>query len=57
MVRMKKGIIWRMQEGNQRDYGKPMMVSPQIRIWAEDRHPELNKSQLNAVDEIFLTRE
>ena len=54
---MKKGIIWRMQEGNQRDYGKPMMVSPQIRIWAEDRHPELNKSQLNAVDEIFLTRE
>lgn len=57
MVRMEKGIIWRMQEGNQRDYSKPMLVSPQIRIWTEDRHPELNKSQLNAVDEIFLARE
>jgi conjugative relaxase-like TrwC/TraI family protein len=57
MVRMEKGIIARMQEGNHRDYGNPMMVSPQIRIWTEDRHPELNKSQINAVDEIFLTRE
>jgi conjugative relaxase-like TrwC/TraI family protein len=57
MVRMEKGIIARMQEGNHRDYGNPMMVSPQIRIWTEDRHPELNKSQLNAVDEIFLARE
>jgi conjugative relaxase-like TrwC/TraI family protein len=57
MVRMEKGIIARMQEGNHRDYRNPMMVSPQIRIWTEDRHPELNKSQLKAVDEIFLSRE
>ena len=57
MVRMEKGIIARMQEGNHRDYSNPMMVSPQIRIWTEDRHPELNKSQLKAVDEIFLSRE
>jgi hypothetical protein len=57
MVRMENGITARMREGNHRDYGKPMMVSPQIRIWTEDRHPELNKSQLNAVDEIFLMRE
>jgi conjugative relaxase-like TrwC/TraI family protein len=57
MVRMEKGIIARMQEGNHRDYNNPMMVSPQIRIWTEDRHPELNKSQFKAVDEIFLSRE
>ena len=35
----------------------PMLVSPQLRIWTEDRHPELNRSQRQAVDEIFLSRE
>ncbi|WP_420238255.1 MobF family relaxase [Telmatobacter bradus] len=54
MVRMEKAIIAGMQQGNHGDF---MLVSPQVRIWTEDRHPELNVSQLRAVDEIFLARE
>jgi len=57
MVRMEREIVGRMQEGNRRDYGDPMLVSPQVRIGTEDRHPELNASQRLAVDEIFLSRE
>jgi conjugative relaxase-like TrwC/TraI family protein len=57
MVRMEREIIGRMQEGNRRDYSDPMLVSPQVRIATEDRHPELNASQRQAVDEIFLSRE
>jgi conjugative relaxase-like TrwC/TraI family protein len=57
MVRMELEIIGRMQEGNRRDYSDPMLVSPQVRIATEDRHPELNPSQRQAVDEIFLSRE
>ena len=34
-----------------------MLVPPQVRISTEDRHPELNTSQCQAVDEIFLSRE
>src|SRR5260370_19415361 len=34
-----------------------MLVSPPVRIATEDRHPELNASQRDAVDEIFLSRE
>src|SRR6266849_5489485 len=57
MVRMEREIIGRMQEGNRRDYSDPMLVSPQVRIATEDSHPELNASQRQAVDEIFLSRE
>jgi len=57
MVRMEREIIGRMQEGNRRDYSDPMLVSPNVRIATEDRHPELNASQRQAVDEIFLSRE
>jgi conjugative relaxase-like TrwC/TraI family protein len=57
MVRMEREIVGRMQEGNRRDYNDPMLVSPQLRIATEDRHPELNTSQRQAVDEIFLSRE
>ncbi len=57
MVRMEREIVGRMQEGNRRDYGDPMLVSPQVRIAMEDHHPELNASQRQAVDEIFLSRE
>jgi conjugative relaxase-like TrwC/TraI family protein len=57
MVRMEREIVGRMEEGNRRDYGDPMLVSPQVRIATEDRHPELNPSQRQAVDEIFLSRE
>jgi conjugative relaxase-like TrwC/TraI family protein len=57
MVGMEREIIDRMLEGNQRYYSDPMLVSPQVRIATEDRHPELNPSQLQAVDEILLSRE
>ena len=57
MAEMEREIVGRMQEGNQRYYTDPMLVSPQIRIATEDRHPELNPSQLQAVDEILLSRE
>jgi len=57
MVRMEREIVDRMQQGNRRHYSDPMLVSPQVRIATEDRHPELNASQRQAVDEIFLSRE
>src|SRR5580658_6284343 len=57
MVHMEREIIGRMQEGNRRDYSDPLLVSPQVRIAMEDRHSELNASQRQAVDEIFLSRE
>lgn len=57
MARMEHEIVHRMLEGNKRDYSDPMLVSPPVRIATEDRHPELNPSQLQAVDEILLSRE
>ena len=57
MMRMEREIVGHMQRGNQWSYSDPMLVSPQLRIWTEDRHPELNRSQRKAVDEIFISRE
>jgi conjugative relaxase-like TrwC/TraI family protein len=57
MVGMEREIISRMQAGNRRDFGDPMLVSPQVRIATEHRHSELNASQRQAVDDIFLSRE
>ncbi len=57
MAGIEREIVDRMLEGNRRDYSDPMLVSPPVRIVTEDRHPELNPSQLQAVDEILLSRE
>jgi conjugative relaxase-like TrwC/TraI family protein len=57
MARMEREIVGRMQEGDRRDFGDHMLVSPQVRIATEDRHPDLNTSQRQAVDDIFLSRE
>ncbi|WP_348261050.1 MobF family relaxase [Telmatobacter sp. DSM 110680] len=57
MVRMERETIERMQAGNHHSFRDPMLVSPQVRIPTEDRHPELNSSQRAAVDEIFVSRE
>jgi ATP-dependent exoDNAse (exonuclease V) alpha subunit len=57
MVRLEREIVGSMHQGNQRSFEDPMLVSPPLRIRIEDRHPELSKAQLNAVDEIFLSRE
>jgi len=57
MVGMEREIVARMQGGNRRGYIDPMLVSPQVRIATEDRHPELNASQRQAVDDLFVSRE
>jgi conjugative relaxase-like TrwC/TraI family protein len=57
MVRMEREIVGYMQRGNQRGYGDPMLISPQLRIWTEDRHPELSRTQRKAVDDTFVSRE
>ena len=57
MVRLEKEIISRMQEGNVRGPRDPMLVSQELRIGIENRHPELNVSQRQAVDEVFQSRE
>jgi len=57
MIAMEREIVARMSEGNQRGYGDPMLVCPEVRIATEDRNPELNPSQLQAVDDILLARE
>ena len=57
MLRIERDIVTRMQEGNQRGVSDPTLVSPQIRITTEDRHTELNASQRQAVDQVFLSRE
>jgi hypothetical protein len=57
MMRMEREIVAHMQRGNQRTYNDSMLVSPQLRIWTEDRHPELSRTQRKAVDDIFVSRE
>lgn len=57
MIHMERAIIARMQEGDRRTYSDPMLVSPQVRIRIEDRHPELSAAQRNAVEDLFLSRE
>ncbi len=57
MLRMERETIQLMQEGNKRGFDDPMLVGPGIRIETEDRHPELNTVQREAVDAVFLSRE
>jgi len=57
MLRMEREIVAKMQEGNQRGMSDPMLVDSRIRIATEDRHPELNTSQRQVVDDVFLSRE
>ncbi len=57
MIQLEREIIAQMQEGNRRRYSDPMLVSPQVRIRTEDRHPELSASQRQVVDDILVSRE
>jgi conjugative relaxase-like TrwC/TraI family protein len=57
MIQMEREVIARMQEGNRRGCSDPMLVSPQVRIGTEDRHPELSAAQREAVDGILVSRE
>ncbi len=57
MLRMEREIVARMQEGNQRGVNDPMLVDARIRVATENRRPELNASQRQAVEQIFVSRE
>ena len=57
MLRLEHETIAHMQQGNRRGYSDPMLARPDIRIATEDRHPELNAGQRQAVDQVFLSRE
>src|ERR1700678_3311263 len=57
MLGMEREIVTRMQDGNQRGVSDSMLVDARIRIATEDRHLELNASQRQAVDQVFLSRE
>jgi conjugative relaxase-like TrwC/TraI family protein len=57
MVRLEREIVGSMQQGNQRTFENSMLVSSPLRIRIEDQHPELSRTQLGAVDDIFLSRE
>jgi conjugative relaxase-like TrwC/TraI family protein len=56
MIRMEREIIARMLDGNRRSSGDPMLVSSQVQIRTEDRHPELSAAQRSAVDDILISR-
>src|SRR5580658_1116750 len=57
MVRVGKEIIGRSQEGNLRLCRNQVRVSRQVRSATEHRHPDRGRSQLKAVDDIFVSRE
>jgi conjugative relaxase-like TrwC/TraI family protein len=57
MVRLEREIVGLVKNGNESRYESSMLILPVLRIRMEDAHPELSKSQLAAVDDIFLTRE
>lgn len=57
MIRMEREIIASMQEGNRRSFSDPLLVSSEVRVRTEDRHPELSRSQRDAVDDILASRE
>jgi len=57
MLRLEREIVGLVKNGNESRYESSMLVSPILRIRIEDEHPELSKSQLAAVDDIFWSRE
>jgi len=57
MVRMEREIVGQMQQGNRRGYADPMLLQGRERFDTLERHPELNRSQQEAVREVFAARE
>ena len=57
MVKMEREILAHVEKGNRRGYDDPMLVEGRTRIETEDRHPQLNTAQREAVDQVFLSRE
>jgi len=57
MVRMEREIVGQMQQGNRRGFQDPMLLEGRERFDTLERHPELNRSQQEAVREVFAARE
>jgi len=61
MLKMEREILAHVEKGNRRGYDDSMLVEPRTRIETpsefQDRHPQLNAAQRQAVDEVFLSRE
>ena len=57
MVRMERENIRIMQHGNERGQSHPRMLESRERFDTVARHPELNASQQEAVEQIFAARE
>jgi hypothetical protein len=57
MLRLERETVQLMQDGNKRTFDDPMLVGPGVRIDTQDRHAELNATQREAVDAVFLARE
>ncbi|WP_263385935.1 MobF family relaxase [Granulicella arctica] len=57
MVKMEREILAHVEKGTRRGYDDPMLVEGRTRIETEDRHPQLNAAQWEAVDQVFLSRE
>jgi len=57
MLRLERDVVGLVSRSNGSRYESSMLVSPVLRIRMEDKHSELSKSQLAAVDDIFVSRE
>jgi len=57
MVRMEREIVGQMEQGNRRGFDDPMLLQGRERFDTLKRQPELNRSQQEAVREVFASRE
>ncbi len=57
MIRTEREIVGVLRQGNDRNYSPPMMLEGRERFDTVDRHPELNVSQRQAVEQVFAARE
>ncbi|WP_263408549.1 MobF family relaxase [Terriglobus tenax] len=57
MVRTEREIVAILENGNQRGYHHPMLLEGRERFDTVERHPELNASQRQAVEQLFASRE
>jgi conjugative relaxase-like TrwC/TraI family protein len=57
MVRTEREIVGILENGNQRGCQHPMLLEGRERFDTVERHPELNASQRQAVEQLFASRE
>ena len=57
MIRTEREIVGMLRQGNERGFSHSMMLEGRERFDSVDRHPELNASQRQAVEQVFSARE